>query len=207
MEAKFRYVDFEASNQLKGKDQLSHPDIVEGVGGISWVVYEAVPSIVTLWEGDPELGVNVFHELSSIVHRLDWIRVYNTCLLLHTYWDFDKTETMSLWIEGVFQAIEGLYQHTNLEQDKDEEQLVHDADTKPKPPVSYRERKVSISDTVKIKCLKINTLKTTFISTISKENERFLVPQWRLCWCSEQSVTSVTCIYLAQWLTTIFTSC
>lgn len=53
----------------------------------------------------------------------------------------------------VFQATEGLYQHTNLEQDKDEEQLVHNADTKPKPPVSYRERKVSISDTFKIKCL------------------------------------------------------
>lgn len=85
MEAKFRYVDLEASNQLKGKDQLSHPDIVEGVGGISWVVYEAVSSIVTLWEGDPELRVNVFHELSSIVHRLDWIRVYNTCLLLQPY--------------------------------------------------------------------------------------------------------------------------
>lgn len=82
--AKFRYVNLEASNQLKGKDQLSHPDIVEGVGGISWVVYETVSSIVTLWEGDPELGVNEFHELSSIVHRLDWIRVYSTCLLLHT---------------------------------------------------------------------------------------------------------------------------
>lgn len=79
--------------------------------------------------------------------------------------------------DRAFQAIEGLYRHTNLEQDKDEEQLVHDTDAKPKPPVSYRERKVSISDTFKIKCLKINTLKTTFISTISKENEGFLVPQ------------------------------
>lgn len=44
---------------------------MEGVGGVAWVVHEAVSSIVALGEGYAELGVNVFHELSSIMHRLD----------------------------------------------------------------------------------------------------------------------------------------
>lgn len=62
--------------------------------------------------------------------------------------------------EGVFQATAQCYQHTNLEQDKDEEQLVDDTDTKPKPPVSYRERKIGISDTFKIKeYIKIDSYK------------------------------------------------
>lgn len=50
---------------------MSYPDVVEGVGGVAWVVHEAVSSIVALREGDPKLGVNVLHELSSIMHRLD----------------------------------------------------------------------------------------------------------------------------------------
>lgn len=32
------------------------------------------------------------------------------------------------------------YQHTHLEKDEDEEQLIDDSDTKPEPPVSYKER-------------------------------------------------------------------
>lgn len=60
--------------------KYSHPDVVEGVGCVSRVVHEAVSSIVTLREGHPELGVNVLHELSSIVHRLD--NRYNLVLVL-----------------------------------------------------------------------------------------------------------------------------
>lgn len=44
---------------------------MEGVSGVAWVIDEAVSSIVTLWEGYPQFGVNVLHELSSIMHCLD----------------------------------------------------------------------------------------------------------------------------------------
>lgn len=63
---------------------MSHPEVVEGVGCISWVVYEAVSSIVTLREGDPEFGVDVFHELSSIVDSLDH-KFYNTLNYLQLF--------------------------------------------------------------------------------------------------------------------------
>lgn len=55
---------------IKQKRQ-SHPDVVEGVCGVARVVEEAVSSVVTLREGHTELGVNVFHELSSIMHCLE----------------------------------------------------------------------------------------------------------------------------------------
>lgn len=60
--------------------QPSHPEVVEGVGCLFWVINEAVSPIVALREGDPELGVNVFHELSSIVHRLDHRSLQQACL-------------------------------------------------------------------------------------------------------------------------------
>lgn len=63
---------------------------MEGVGCISWVIYEAVSSIVTLREGHPEPGVNVFHELSAIVHCLDYS--LNTLTYLQTRRDFHSTE-------------------------------------------------------------------------------------------------------------------
>lgn len=44
---------------------------MEGVADIAWVINEAVSSIVALRERHPEFGVNVLHELSSIMHRLD----------------------------------------------------------------------------------------------------------------------------------------
>lgn len=44
---------------------------MKGVGGVAWVVHEAVSSIVALREGHAKLGVNVLHELSPIMHRLD----------------------------------------------------------------------------------------------------------------------------------------
>lgn len=50
--------------------KMSHPDVVERVGGVSRVVHEAVSSVVSLGEGNPEFGVDVLHELSSIVNSL-----------------------------------------------------------------------------------------------------------------------------------------
>lgn len=56
---------------------------MEGVGGVAWVVNEAVSSIVALREGYSQLGVNVLHELSSIVHRLDGLEEkHGNCELL-----------------------------------------------------------------------------------------------------------------------------
>lgn len=118
---------------------MSHPDIVEGVNCASWVIYKAVSSIVTLGEGHPQLGVNVFHELSSIVHCLGH-RVHNTHLLLQSL----KAQKQTLY------SLERISSHgnkdlrTNLEQDEDEEELVDDTDTEPKPPVSYGQSKSAL---------------------------------------------------------------
>lgn len=47
-----------------------HPEVVPGVAGVSGVVDEAVPSIVSLRQRHAQLGVDVLHELSAVVHRL-----------------------------------------------------------------------------------------------------------------------------------------
>lgn len=47
-----------------------HPEVVPGVGGVSGVIDEAVPSIVSLRQRHAQLGVDVLHELSAVVHRL-----------------------------------------------------------------------------------------------------------------------------------------
>lgn len=47
-----------------------HPEVVQGVAGVPRVVDEAVASIVSLRQWHAQLGVNVLHELSSVVHRL-----------------------------------------------------------------------------------------------------------------------------------------
>ena len=62
---------FQTERHVKKRNQQSHPDVVEGVCGVAWVVYEAISSIVALREGYPKLGVNILHELSSIMHSLD----------------------------------------------------------------------------------------------------------------------------------------
>lgn len=52
-------------------DRPPYPEVVPGVAGVSRVVDEAVPSIVSLWQRDAQLGVDVLHELSAVVHRLE----------------------------------------------------------------------------------------------------------------------------------------
>lgn len=47
-----------------------HPEVVPGVAGVSGVVDEAVPSIASLRQRHAQFGVDVLHELSAVVHRL-----------------------------------------------------------------------------------------------------------------------------------------
>lgn len=47
-----------------------HPEVVPGVAGVSGVVDEAVPSIVSLRQRHAQLGIDVLHELSAVMHRL-----------------------------------------------------------------------------------------------------------------------------------------
>lgn len=48
----------------------SHPEVVPGVAGVSRVVDEAVPSVVSLRQRHAQLGIDVLHELSAVMHRL-----------------------------------------------------------------------------------------------------------------------------------------
>lgn len=47
-----------------------HPEVVQGVAGVPRVVDEAVASIVSLRQRHAQLGVDVLHELSSVMHCL-----------------------------------------------------------------------------------------------------------------------------------------
>lgn len=48
----------------------AHPDVVEGVSLVVRIVDEAVPSIVPLGKGDPQLGVHILQKLAAIMDGL-----------------------------------------------------------------------------------------------------------------------------------------
>lgn len=48
----------------------SYPDVVEGVSLVVWVIDEAVSPIVSLWQWDSQLGVNILQELPAVLDSL-----------------------------------------------------------------------------------------------------------------------------------------
>lgn len=97
----------------------------------------------------------------TVVHRALSGSQGNTLTYLQTHRDFHSTEkNISLWLKMILRttitayvrpSTQGWYFCTNLEQDKYEEQLVDDANAKPKPPVSYGRKKKCIGDGFRIK--------------------------------------------------------